>query len=167
MDKSKHGIKSNMVDLWLTVVILRSRRTRLASGNVECGAAWGCATQNHGSHSQSGHILGESGAHHSGTWCGLAQRRAWRRTTGDSTLTSSRRLTQGHSDWTELISPLRFVWQQSLLTPPWQWEWCSSICIYILKKKNVFPHTSHEFIKNRLFKHLKMNYLMLPISIME
>lgn len=145
MDKSKHGIKSNMVDLWLTVVILRSRRTRLASGNVECGAAWGCATQNHGSHSQSGHILCESGAHHSGTWCGLAQRRAWRRTTGDSTLTSSGRLTQGHGDWTEFISPLRFVFSQlqRLTTPTWQWEWCSTICIVYILKKKMFFHIHH------------------------
>lgn len=85
---------------WLTVVVLRSWHTGLASGSVERGAARGGAAQNHGSHRQSGHILGGSGAHHSGTQCGLAQRHAWKMTLGDSTLTSSRWLTEDYSNWT-------------------------------------------------------------------
>lgn len=82
---------------WLTVVVLRSRCTRLASRGVEPRAARGRAAENHGSHSQSGHIPRESGAHHSGSECGLAQHHAWKKTPDDSSLTPAKWLTQGCS----------------------------------------------------------------------
>lgn len=57
----------------LTVVVQEPWSAGLTSGSVECGAARGCAAENHGSHSQSGHIYRGSGAGHSGRWRGLTQ----------------------------------------------------------------------------------------------